>query len=575
VSRRPKERGQSAIQVLKFGSSVLRDEDGLIDAVHEIYRHLRKGRRVVAVVSAIGDTTDRLLAAASRLSDRPDDEAIAALLATGESEAVALLYVALDRAGVSSYALDATTVGLKTRGARLDADPIAVDADGLRSRLEQRSVVVVPGFVGVHESGGLSLLGRGGSDLTALFLADALQCSCLLVKDVAGLYAADPAAPGPPPVRYESICFADAIALDGAILQHKAIRFAEERDQHFRVGRCADARQTRVGADRTAPAKDGDARAALRVGLLGLGTVGGGVAEALARRPERWTLVGAVVRNLSRPRPSSVPLHDCAQSLLDQGVDLLVHAAGKSESLEEALAEALRRGVDVITADKELVARRGVELEQLATASGARFLHGAAVGGAVPMIEVVTAHARDGECVSLEGVLNGTTNFLLDRQAKGESLDVALQAAQQLGFAEADPSADLDGSDAARKLIVLVRAAWNVELDLEAVLRTPLSDAPCPRDAVVDDCVVRVVARARRNADGTVEAIVEPRRLSAGHALAATRDEQNILLVRHENGEERWGGRGAGRWPTVEAILGDLHACARTRVRRTAEEAAA
>jgi len=187
----------------------------------------------------------------------------------------------------------------------------------------------------------------------------------------------------------------------------------------------------------------------------------------------------------------------------------------------------------------------------------------------------VRAARRRGSVRRLEGVLNGTANFVLDRQARGTAFDVALRIAQELGFAEADPRADLDGADAARKLAILAGAAFGREVDPTQVHCVPLHEAPCPQDAAADGCVVRMVARAELNADGTLTIEVSPRRLGADHPLAAARDEGNVLQVYTDAGLLQTSGRGAGRWPTVEAVLGDLHACARRPTRPRVDAGAA
>ena len=170
--------------VLKFGSSVLRSAADLPAAVHEIYRWYRSGSRVLAVVSAIGGATEQLLAQAREISAVPDALATAQLLATGERTAAALLGIALDRVGVPSRVLDPGEVALTVNGSPLDSEPADVDAGKLHSLLERFGVLVLPGFFGYARDGALHLLGRGGSDLSAVFLAQALGARrCRLLKD--------------------------------------------------------------------------------------------------------------------------------------------------------------------------------------------------------------------------------------------------------------------------------------------------------------------------------------------------------------------------------------------------------
>ena len=159
----------SKIVVHKYGSSVLADESRLEAVVDSIYGALRAGYRVVAVVSAMGDTTDTLIAEARQFGEGLDDSALAMLLSTGELRSASLLTMALARAGISSGVLDAAAIGLRTRGPSLDAEPLSVRTEWIESGFENRSVWVVPGFLGRDDQGQTTLLGRGGSDLTALF----------------------------------------------------------------------------------------------------------------------------------------------------------------------------------------------------------------------------------------------------------------------------------------------------------------------------------------------------------------------------------------------------------------------
>ena len=197
---------QRAISVLKFGSSVLSSDRDLAAAVHEVYRRLRAGRRVIAVVSAMGDTTDQLMRRARAAGGSAESAHVAALLATGEEACVALLALALERAGVPAARFDARTTGLLTAGPAHDAEPVGLDAEAFERALAACPVAVAPGFVGRSRTGEVSLLGRGGSDLSALFIAHRLRaCECLLVKDVDGLYERDPARAGPRPRRFARI----------------------------------------------------------------------------------------------------------------------------------------------------------------------------------------------------------------------------------------------------------------------------------------------------------------------------------------------------------------------------------
>jgi homoserine dehydrogenase len=223
----------------------------------------------VAIVSAIGNNTDTLLERARKLigsgragSDPfahsglvtsgdggPGAVALAALLATGEATSAALLGLALDRAGVPFTVLDAGRIGPFTHGPQLDGEPYWLDCRTVNRALDERPVAVLPGFVGRDDEGNFSLLGRGGSDLTALFVAHRLKASrCRLLKDVDGVYEHDPAKAPTQPHRYASLSWSDALALDGVLLQQKAIQFAHRHNVAFEVGQCGNDQITAVGA---------------------------------------------------------------------------------------------------------------------------------------------------------------------------------------------------------------------------------------------------------------------------------------------------------------------------------------
>jgi homoserine dehydrogenase len=226
----------SGIIVLKFGGSVLRDQRDVRLAAAEVARHVADGRRVVAVVSALEGVTDSLLGQAKAFGEYHDPHATALLLSTGELASAALLGLALTGAGITSQVLTPRQVGLRTTGQPLDSSATGLDADLVRASLRTHACVVVPGFVGVDEHGATTLLGRGGSDLTAIFIAQQLGCRCRLVKDVAGLYERDPNQPGPKPGRYLEVSWTHALSLGGGIVQPKAIAFARDHALTFEVG---------------------------------------------------------------------------------------------------------------------------------------------------------------------------------------------------------------------------------------------------------------------------------------------------------------------------------------------------
>lgn len=533
------------IRVLKLGSSVLPTADALPAAVTEIYRFVRRGERVVVVVSALGDTTDRLLARGRAVG--ASGGALACLLATGEAEATALLALALDRAGIPAALLDPAQAGLRGEGDPLDARLVGVDRAALLGHLDGRPVVVIPGFVARAPDGSTCVLGRGGSDLTAVVVAGALGARCRLVKDVPGLAEWDPRRGGSPRI-YARIPWDEARAIGGRVVQEKALLHAEALGLPVEVGALGSDDGTIVGPG---PAEIADIppRGPLRVGLLGLGTVGLGVYRHLAARPDRFTVTGVAVRDPARHADDRVaPGLLCADpwAVLD-GCDVVVELLGGLDPALPLVEAALRRGRAVVTANKRLVAEHGDALRAI---PGARLSWSAAVGGALPVLEAVERLA--GDVLSIEGVVNGTCNYVLDRLAEGHGWDEALRGAREAGFAEADPSDDLEGRDAASKLVLLARAAFGRSPIVRREGIAGLDPAEVHAEAARGRRI-RLVARC----DGT-DAVVRPEALPPSHPLASTRDEENRVVVTTRTGTVLLHGKGAGRWPTAESVLADL-----------------
>jgi homoserine dehydrogenase len=552
------------ITVLKLGGSVLANHASLAQAVHEIYREVRRGHRVVAVVSALAGVTDRLLASAASAKSEPEPAALARLLATGEAQSVSLLGLELDRAGIPCHLLDAARAGLHTAGPLLDATLDGVDAEGLRKLLQQRSVAVIPGFVGLDRNGETSLLGRGGSDLTALYLAHALNAECRLLKDVEGLFEYDPAAPGPAPQRFKSVTFEDALKLDESIVQHKALRFARDHRLTFRVTRCQSAQSTLVGASTSAFAPPIVKARALKVGLLGCGTVGTGVLKEILALPERFEITQVAVRNTAGHNEawqSNVCFTANAQEVINGDCDAIIELIGGTQDALPLVRQALRQGKSVITANKDLVAQYGAELSEVARGNHVQLLYSASVGGALPALEATRSTAKRSPIRKIEGVLNGTTNFILDRVCSMVDFGTALEEAQARGFAEADPSSDLSGRDAVHKLVLLVKAAFGVQLNPQDIPCTGIADDIGVKELGENKSngQIRLIASCELDALGELVASVEPRWVESDHPFANTHAEGNALLITpFEGPQQLWTGKGAGSWPTTEAVIADL-----------------
>lgn len=467
---------ESKITVLKFGSSVLRCEKDLPGVVHEIYRHFRQGSQVLVVVSALGTTTDELLQRAKSLDGETHPSSLAALLATGEATSAALLGLAVHRAGIPVKVFSPEQTGLRTAGATLNAEPVGANVERLRKHLET-AIVIVSGFVGTNEEGDLTLLGRGGSDYTALFLAERLGGRCRLIKGVAGLYESNPKRfVSDRPRRFKRANWKTAKAIGGGVVQPKAVRFAEKRGLSFSIAALGSAVETEISGGENELALKPDtenAGAPLRVALLGCGAVGGGVYKRLTELPELFTVIGVAVNNRDKTRTPEVPAHlitTDAAALLEKPCDV-VELIGGTETANELITRALDLRRHVVTANKALLASEIDRLENLARRRGVKIRYSAAVGGVMPALETVSLSEFSNNLQAFSGIVNGTCNFICDEPAKGKDYTRTVQAAQAAGFAEDDPQLDVSGTDAAQKIILLARAAFGETLSLVDIPR--------------------------------------------------------------------------------------------------------
>jgi homoserine dehydrogenase len=309
----------------------------------------------------------------------------------------------------------------------------------------------------------------------------------------------------------------------------------------------------------------------VRIGLLGVGTVGQAVARALIERRDvlsraagaNLVLQRAAVRDLSRPRPLSREqlTTDPFAIVRADDVDLVIELLGGEEPARALIATALERGRPVITANKRVLAWHGPQLAALSAARGAELRYEAAVGGGIPLIAPLTDDLAANRVLELRAIINGTCNYILTRMAGGETLEDALAKAQEAGYAEADPRDDVDGVDAADKLCVLVRLAFNAQCAPGQIFRQGIRGLD-PRDLAYGrelGYVLKLLAIARRAAGGGVEAHVYPAFLPADHPLARVDGAQNAVhIVGDLCGPVMFSGLGAGGDATASAVLADL-----------------
>jgi homoserine dehydrogenase len=309
---------------------------------------------------------------------------------------------------------------------------------------------------------------------------------------------------------------------------------------------------------------------AIGIGLLGLGTVGSEVyrllqeTDALTRAVGRPLAVKRVaVARADRPR--SAPAHllttDGWQVVNDPEVDIVVELMGGLEPARGYMLQALEAGKSVVTANKAVLAAHGPELYAQVQTSGGHLLFEASVGGGIPLIKPISESLAAARLTAIAAILNGTTNFILTRMAHdGWSFDDALAEAQRRGFAEADPTNDLDGHDAAAKLAILASVAFHCQITGNDVFREGVRSIS-PRDfsyAKELGYGIKLLAIARKH-NGDVEARVHPALVPLDHPLAQVPDEFNAVLVEGVNvGRVVFSGRGAGGTPTATAVIGDI-----------------
>jgi homoserine dehydrogenase len=317
----------------------------------------------------------------------------------------------------------------------------------------------------------------------------------------------------------------------------------------------------------------------LRVGMLGCGVVGGEVARLIianqkdltARSGAHLDLVKIGVRNLARPNVAKDLLTTDLDSIVkDKNIDLIIEVIGGIEPARTLILEALANGKSVVTANKALLAKHGAELFAAADKGGVDLYYEAAVAGAIPILRPLRESLVGDHIQRVMGIVNGTTNFILTKMDEsGAAFGDALAEAQALGFAEADPTADVEGFDAAAKAAILAGLAFHSRVTDSDVYREGITKITDTDVAVAKslDLVVKLLAIAELTNDGKISVRVHPTLISRSHPLASVREAFNAVFVESEAaGAMMFYGRGAGGAPTASAILGDLVAVARHRV---------
>ena len=309
-----------------------------------------------------------------------------------------------------------------------------------------------------------------------------------------------------------------------------------------------------------------DRQQASKIALVGFGTVGSAVARLLAARAGEPALELTHIcnRQVKRKKVNWVSDRICwtddIQEVLQSDVQVVLELIGGLRPAYDWVRQALEAGKSVVTANKQLIARHGSELLKLARRNRQQLAFGACVGGGIPVLSGLSQGLAGDRLFKISGILNGTCNYMLTRIEAGASFAEALKEAQVAGFAEADPTEDIDGLDARAKLVILVRVGLKAEVLPENVLCRSIRDL-----AFVDfqyahelGCTIRQVSRAELR-DGKLLAAVEPALVSRHSPLAAVEGGENIIISTGEfGGETVFSGLGAGGNPTAVAVVSDL-----------------
>lgn len=316
-------------------------------------------------------------------------------------------------------------------------------------------------------------------------------------------------------------------------------------------------------------APDSPLQRPLRIALFGFGTVGTSVARILVEsQPKELELTHIFNRGVARKRvdwvPPSVVWSEDADAVLASSADVIVELAGGLDPAGAWVRRALDAGKSVVTANKKLIAFHGIELERQAARKGGHIKYGAAVAGGIPVIPGLEQGMAGDRIERMEGILNGTCNFILSKMQEGADYATVLAMAQRKGYAEADPTEDVGGFDARAKLAILMRLAMRVQVNPEEILPRPITavtpvDFSYARDL---GCTIRQVARAQQ-VQGELAATVGPMLVDLRSPLAWAQGTENMVIAGgHYAGDVVFSGHGAGGHPTAVAVVSDLLALA-------------
>jgi homoserine dehydrogenase len=305
---------------------------------------------------------------------------------------------------------------------------------------------------------------------------------------------------------------------------------------------------------------------ALKVGIIGFGTVGTGVYKLLQNFPE-IQIIKIAVKNINKKRnienfDSSLLTDNPFEIVNNPDVDIVIEVAGGVEPAFDYLKTAIKNGKHIVTANKELLAKRGNELFKSAKEHKTVILYEAAVAGGIPIIMPIKTILRANKIKKIAAILNGTTNYILTKMAEKElSYETALNQAQELGYAETDPTGDVEGFDTAYKLAILSTISFNKKVDINKIYREGITKIT-PQDiksAKELGYVIKLIAMGQILEDGRIDVRVHPMLVAKKHLLAKVKNATNsIMLSGYPVGDLIFTGAGAGAEPTSSSVVGDL-----------------
>lgn len=318
----------------------------------------------------------------------------------------------------------------------------------------------------------------------------------------------------------------------------------------------------------------------IRIGILGMGTVASGLVNILEinkdticnKTGKKIQIEKVFVRNLNKKRGielnQSILTTDVFEVINNPHIDIVVELMGGIDPAFGYVEDALRKGKHVVTANKALIATHGEELEHIAFENDVRLMYEASVGGGIPIINTMTNNLSANDFTEISGIVNGTTNYILTQMTeRGLDFEEAVKEAQDMGFAEADPSSDVEGDDAAYKIAILSYIGFGQRIDLSEIPKEGITHISREDIKYADELgyVIKLIASSQKR-EKEIEMRVHPTFIPKTHPLATVKNEYNAVLLKgNAVGEVMLYGKGAGAMPTGSAVLGDIIAIAKEK----------